>query len=163
MERKRAALHILSRGDGMLIPTTRPGAVAQVRGGREAPELTGTVRFFPMWGGVLVSAQLRGLPGGDGIFGFHIHEGESCGGENFADTGAHFDLGGRQHPNHTGDLLPLFRCCGGRAYLAFVTSRFTIRDIIGRTVVIHSGPDDFRTQPAGNSGTKIACGVIKRW
>ena len=46
------------------------------------------------------------------------------------------------------------------AHLEVRTDRFHVRDIIGRTVVIHSDPDDFRTQPAGNAGTKIACGVI---
>lgn len=148
----------------MLIPTGRPGAAAQVRGGREAPGLTGTVQFFPMWGGVLVVARVRGLPlDGDGIFGFHIHEGGRCTGLDFADTGMHFDMGDhRSHPEHTGDMLPLFRCCGGRGYLAFVTGRFSIGDVIGRTVVIHSGSDDFHSQPAGNSGKKIACGVIRR-
>ena len=147
----------------MLIPTGRPGAVAQVRGGREAPDLRGTVEFFPMWNGVLVAAQLRGLSqGGDGVFAFHIHEGRDCGGPGFADTGGHFNPGGMLHPEHAGDLLPLFRCCSGRAFLAFVTSRFAIPDILGRTVVIHAQPDDFHSQPAGNSGAKIACGVIRR-
>ena len=53
------------------------------------------------------------------------------------------------------------QCCG-RAYLAVRTDRFRVQEIIGRTVVIHSDPDDFRSQPAGNAGTKIACGVICR-
>lgn len=147
----------------MLIPTGQRGAVAQIRGGQAAPNIEGTVEFFPMWNGTLVSAQLRGLPeGGDGIFAFHIHEGRDCGGQGFANTGGHFNPGGTMHPEHAGDLLPLFRCCGGRAFLAFVTNRFQIRDVIGRTVVIHAQPDDFHTQPAGNAGAKIACGVIRR-
>ena len=147
----------------MLIPTGRPGAIAQVGGSTEAPEFTGTVQFYPMWGGVLIAAQFRGLPrSGEGIFGFHIHQGGSCAGPDFADTGSHFDFGSMLHPNHAGDMLPLFRCCGGRAYLAFVTSRFSVQDVIGRTVVVHSGADDFRSQPAGNAGRKIGCGVIRR-
>lgn len=147
----------------MLIPTTQPAAIAKVRGSGEAPNLTGTVRFYPMWDGVLVVARFRGLPGsGTGIFGFHIHQGGSCTGSGFADTGAHFDMGGTLHPDHTGDMPPLFRCCGGQAYLAFVTSRFSVRDIIGRTVVVHSGSDDFRSQPSGDAGSKIGCGVIRR-
>ena len=52
--------------------------------------------------------------------------------------------------------------CGGGAYLAVLTDRFSVADVLGRTVVIHSGADDFHTQPAGNAGTKIACGVIRR-
>lgn len=147
----------------MLIPTVPPQAIARIAGGREAPRLTGTVQFYPMWDGVLVVVQVRGLPEtGNGIFALHIHEGGSCTGRDFADSGSHFNPGGVLHPGHAGDLPPLLRCCGGRGYLAVVTNRFSIRDVIGRTVVIHSGADDFRTQPAGNSGSKIACGVIRR-
>ena len=144
----------------MLIPTSRPQAIARISG---RAGLTGTVTFYPMWDGTLVVAQLRGLPqGGDGIFGMHIHEGSRCTGPEFADTGGHFDPYREPHPRHAGDLPPVFRCCGGRGYLAVATDRFSVQNVIGRTVVIHSGADDFRTQPAGNAGTKIACGVIRR-
>ena len=51
---------------------------------------------------------------------------------------------------------------GGYALQAFLTDRFTVRDIIGRTVIIHDGLDDFTSQPAGNAGARIACGVIRR-
>lgn len=147
----------------MLIPTGGPVATAEVRGGTAVPALSGTVQFYPMWGGVLIVAQFRGLPrSGEGIFGFHIHQGRNCTGPDFGDTGGHFDFGGTHHPNHAGDMLPLFRCCGGRAYLSFVTSRFSVTDVIGRTVVVHSGADDFNSQPAGNAGRKIGCGVIRR-
>lgn len=82
-------------------------------------------------------------------------------GNDFAATGSHYDPGKQSHPRHAGDLPPLMSF-GGRAYLAVMTDRFSIRDIIGRTIVIHAMPDDFRSQPAGNAGTKIACGVITR-
>lgn len=65
------------------------------------------------------------------------------------------------HPDHAGDLPPLMRS-NGNAFSAVVTDRFTPSDIVGRTVVIHSNPDDFSTQPSGNAGKKIACGVIRR-
>lgn len=52
--------------------------------------------------------------------------------------------------------------CGESAYMSVKTDRFSADDRIGRTVVIHSGPDDFHSQPAGNAGKKIACGVIRR-
>lgn len=57
-------------------------------------------------------------------------------------------------------MPPLFGS-SGYAYLAFFTNRFTVPEILGRTVVIHDIPDDFTTQPAGNAGMKIACGVIQ--
>ena len=61
---------------------------------------------------------------------------------------------------HAGDLPPLMMQ-QGRAHMTVRTDRFRVQDILGRTVVIHSDPDDFRTQPSGMSGTKIACGVIR--
>ena len=56
-------------------------------------------------------------------------------------------------------MPPLFGA-DGYAFLAFVSSRFTVNEILGKTVIIHSGVDDFKTQPSGNAGEKIACGVI---
>lgn len=137
-------------------------ASAVIRGGQEAPDLSGVARFFQRSDGVLVTIQVTGLPAENpgGFFGLHIHGGSGCAGENFAGTGGHFDPAGTPHPAHAGDLPPLLSC-GGRAYLAVLTDRFTVADIIGRTVVIHGGSDDFRSQPAGDAGTKIACGVIK--
>lgn len=138
-----------------------PDAVAQIKGGAEAPYLSGQVRFYQECGTVLVVANISGMPtcGGTGFFALHIHEGSSCGGEDFAQTGSHYNPKDMPHPNHAGDLPPLMRC-GDRAFLAVRTDRFCVREIIGKTVVIHDGPDDFRSQPAGNAGMKIACGVI---
>ena len=137
-------------------------ASAVIRGGQEAPDLSGVARFFQRSDGVLVTIQVTGLPAENpgGFFGLHIHGGSGCAGENFAGTGGHFNPAGTPHPAHAGDLPPLLSC-GGRAYLAVLTDWFTVADIIGRTVVIHGGSDDFRSQPAGDAGTKIACGVIK--
>ena len=64
------------------------------------------------------------------------------------------------HPMHSGDLPPLLSATG-RAYMAVLTDRFSIGQIIGKTVVVHSRADDFQSQPAGNAGEKIACGVIQ--
>lgn len=138
-----------------------PDAVAQIRGGAQAPCLSGWARFYQERGSVLVEVQVSGLPqdGGTCFFGLHIHEGDSCAGEGYPQTGGHYDPSRMPHPCHGGDLPPLLLCRGG-AYLAVRTDRFRVEDIVGRTVVIHSGPDDFRSQPAGNSGTKIGCGVI---
>ena len=122
----------------------------------------GTVKFIPRKNGTLVIAEISGLPATDtGFFAVHIHEGGNCSGFDCPNTGSHYDMDNQDHPVHMGDLPPLLSN-GGTAYLAVMTGRFRIKDIIGRTVVIHSGPDDFRTQPAGNAGNKIACGVIRR-
>lgn len=137
-------------------------AVAHVQGDGEHPGLRGCVRFRSGEGGTLVTAEIRGLPDSeDGFFAFHIHEGNNCCGEGFSGSGAHFNPCDVPHPRHAGDLPPLLNC-HGRAFLSVLTGRFCVGDIIGRTVVIHSHPDDFHTQPSGGSGTKIACGVIRR-
>lgn len=144
----------------MCIPSERPCAVARVSGGEQAPSLYGTVKFYRAGNNVLVVADICGLPETQtGIFGLHIHEGDSCKGDGFSQTGAHYDPERQPHPKHAGDLPPLFSC-GGKAFLAVMTNRFMLQQVVGRTVVIHSRPDDLHTQPAGNSGEKIACGMI---
>ncbi len=139
-----------------------PKAIAQIRGGTQAPFLWGSVTFYQKSNGVLVVAKLEGLPKNDsGFYGFHIHEGSSCGGNNFEESGSHYNPNETTHPHHAGDLPPLMRCRNG-AFLAVLTDRFTVSEVIGRTVIVHNMPDDFYTQPSGNAGEKIACGVIKR-
>lgn len=139
-----------------------PDAVARIRGGEEAPQLRGCVAFYQERGWVRIVAKIFGLPDSEtGFFAFHIHQGESCSGTDFSETGSHYNPDDQPHPKHAGDLPTLLEC-QGNAYLSVKTDRFRVKDIIGRTVVIHSGPDDFRTQPAGNAGKKIACGVIRK-
>lgn len=141
----------------------RPIAKAQIKG--SAPDdPTGVVLFYPRKNGTLVVADILRLTRSQsrcnsGIFGFHIHEGTACSDTDFAETKGHLNLTECEHPYHTGDLPPLFEC-NGQAFMAVLTNRFSIPEIIGRTIVIHSHPDDFTTQPSGNSGEKIACGVI---
>ncbi len=139
-----------------------PKAAARIRGGREYPELCGVVRFFPCCDGTVLEVEVTGLPKTQsGFFGFHIHEGCCCAGEGFSETGGHLNPGQMAHPSHAGDL-PSLLSDGGCAYMKVFTGRFSVEDIIGRTVVIHGSPDDFYTQPSGNAGSKIACGVIRR-
>ena len=143
-------------------PIRCPNAVARLRGGREYPKLCGTVRFWGRCDGVLVEAEVRGLPRTEtGFFALHIHEGDDCAGDGFPDTRGHLNPGGTEHPNHAGDLPPLLEV-SGKAYMMVLTGRFCVGEIIGRTVILHGDPDDFHTQPAGNAGMKIACGVICR-
>ena len=79
----------------------------------------------------------------------------------FPNTGNHYNPGNVPHPEHAGDLLPLLSN-NGYAWMMFYTGRVNVEDIIGRSVVIHGMRDDFTTQPSGNSGDKIGCGVIER-
>ena len=146
----------------------RPQALAILQGSRDYPEIRGTVRFFQTGHGVIVAAEVMGLPmtgescQGD-FFGFHIHEGKSCTGNAempFSNALGHYNPDGCEHPYHAGDLPPLL---GNRGYAisVFLTDRFSVREIMGRTVIVHGSADDFRTQPSGNAGTMIACGVVR--
>lgn len=154
--------HILKRGDIMNPIPFCPNAIANISGGNLAPSLCGQVKFYQMKNYVFISVNVKGLPQNDsGFFGFHIHEGSSCTGSSLSDTGNHYNPVDVPHPTHAGDLPPLIRCNGG-ACQTIATDRFHLAEIIGRTVVIHNMPDDFHSQPAGNAGTKIACGVICR-
>ena len=144
-----------------------PQALAVIRGNAKHTELHGDVRFYQLRESVLVVAEVNGLPVPEEpcqspFFGFHIHEGEACSGnpeDSFADAGMHYNPQNCPHPGHAGDLSPLLGN-QGYAFSAFVTDHFKIRDVLGKTVIIHAKPDDFMTQPSGNSGEKIACGKI---
>lgn len=147
----------------------RPQAMASITGSESYPSISGIVQLYQTNSGVIVLAEISGLPKSENpcqsrIFGFHIHKGTDCGGnmdDPFAGAMSHYNPNGREHPHHAGDLPPLFEN-NGLALCAFLTNRFSVDEVIGRTVIIHDHPDDFTTQPSGNSGTKIACGVIRR-
>ena len=142
-----------------------PKAVAWIKGNADHPQLNGAVRFFMTpYGGCLVEAEIFGLPniatvGSSNFYGMHIHENGDCT-LPFDRTGSHYSKADMSHPQHTGDMPPLMGN-QGYAWLAFYDKRFVIPDILGRSVVIHAMADDFVTQPAGNSGAKIGCGVIR--
>ncbi len=126
-------------------------AVAQVSGGT----VRGRIRFYQTEKGVLVHADIDGLPQPQGIYAFHIHEGTDC-----AVPLTHYNPGSLKHPHHAGDLPPLFSA-NGRAFSVFLTDRFALNHVLGKTVILHSNPDDFTTQPSGNPGKILACGQIQ--
>ncbi|HBA67969.1 MAG TPA: superoxide dismutase family protein [Lachnospiraceae bacterium] len=142
-----------------------PAAVAWVTGKGAYSELSGLVKFYRTpYDGVLVEAEIFGLPniatqGSSDFYAMHIHENGDCSG-SFEKTGGHFNPSDSFHPAHAGDMVPLLGN-QGYAWTVFYDKRFTIDDIIGKSVIIHSGRDDFTTQPAGDSGEKIGCGVIR--
>ncbi|HIV85708.1 MAG TPA: superoxide dismutase family protein [Candidatus Monoglobus merdigallinarum] len=153
----------------MINKNFRPNAAAVIRGSAQYPEIRGKVFFRQRQNGVLVTAEVYGLPRGGaekcsgGIFAFHIHEGGDCSGnadDPFANVKGHYNPGSCPHPYHAGDLPPLMSNTG-YAYMSVITDRFRVSEVIGRSVIIHSGYDDFTTQPSGNAGEKIACGVIE--
>ncbi|MDF2699606.1 MAG: sodC [Haloplasmataceae bacterium] len=147
-------------------------AIAEINGGPLAPEIKGEVLFQEYEKGVMVIANIMGLPNFRpaqqnlpqiGPHGFHIHEFGVCTiGDNqdpFKSAGEHWNPTNQPHGNHVGDFPVLFSN-KGLAYMAFFTNKFTIDSIIGKAVIIHSGPDDYKSQPAGNAGKRLACGII---
>lgn len=150
-------------------------AFAEIIGSPNAPNLTGMVFLIDVPGGTLVSVEVNGLPAYQpekngtpqiGPHGFHIHEFGNCELGNdannpFQGTGGHWNPTNQLHGNHSGDFPVLFSN-HGYAAMSFFTDKFKINDVIGKSIIIHQSPDDYRTQPAGNSGKKLACGVILR-
>lgn len=142
----------------MILPMGAPAAVAVIRGTEGNPGLRGTAQFYPQEGGTWVWVRVHGLPR-DGFFALHIHEGGTCAGKDFSGTMGHWNPTGKHHPDHLGDLPPLLSW-KGQARFGVWAGKVPVGQIIGRTLVIHSGTDDFRTQPSGDAGVKIACGEI---
>lgn len=142
----------------------RPQALAWVQGGDANPGISGLVKFYDTpYGGVLVEAEVFGLPnimmqGSSDFYAMHIHQYGDCS-QNFTKVGEHYNPQNMPHPQHAGDLLPLLSN-QGYAYSVFYDKRFQVKDIMGRSVIIHAMRDDFTTQPSGDAGAKIACGVI---
>ncbi len=131
-----------------------PTAQAKIKGYTNFAKIEGTVSFFEVHGGTVVLAEIRNLPTGNRFHGFHIHNG------NCETPGQHYAKESMQHPNHTGDM-PSLLANDGMAFLVFYTNRFYPEDVIGKTVVIHEKEDDFTSQPSGNAGVMIACGLIE--
>lgn len=148
-----------------ILEKNKPRAVAWVTGSNADSPLSGLVKFYDTpYGGVLVEAEIFGLPNvseqrSSDFYAMHIHEYGDCSG-SFEKTGSHYNPAGHPHPEHEGDLIPLLGS-QGYAWASFYDKRFNMDDIIGRSVIIHSRRDDFTTQPAGDSGEKIGCGVIR--
>ena len=148
-------------------------AKAVVKGGPLAPEITGIVTFKDVPEGTEVRVEVSGLPPYEpaqdgtppvGPHGFHVHQFGNCEigdpDNPFQAAGEHWNPYGQPHGNHAGDFPVLFSN-NGYARMCFFTNKFKPADVIGKAVIIHQNPDDYRTQPAGAAGKRLACGVIK--
>lgn len=151
-----------------------PKAYAEIKGSSQYPDINGGVFFYETTmengdKGTFVVTEITGLPYEEGdcaarFLGYHIHEGRFCKGtkgEPFKESEGHFNPFGCPHPDHAGDMPPLLNN-RGVAVSVVLDNHFVLDDVVGRTIIVHSMADDFRTQPAGDSGEKIACGKI-RW
>lgn len=131
---------------------------------------SGTVTFTQKGDKVMVNAKASGLtPGGHG---FHVHEKGDCSASDGMSAGGHFNPTGKPHgdPNapdhHAGDMPMLQADASGNATLSAELGPMTVgsgvTDIVGKSVIVHKDADDFKTQPTGNSGARVACGIISK-
>ena len=128
----------------------------------------GLVMFHGMDGHLMVHAKLSGLkPNGE--HGFHVHETGSCASPDGSSAGGHFNPDGKPHgpqsaDHHAGDLPALKADAQGQVDQKFMLMGVGLAEgplsVVGRAVIVHAQPDDYATQPTGNSGARIACGVI---
>jgi Cu-Zn family superoxide dismutase len=131
-------------------------------------KVTGTVTFTGVADGVHVHAEIAGLT--PGKHGFHVHEFGDCSAGDGSSAGAHFNPTSQPHAGpdavarHEGDMGNVEADSSGNAKLDYVDHQISLSDdaksAIGRSVVVHAKADDLKTQPSGDSGARIACGVI---
>ena len=131
---------------------------------------TGTVTFTELGdGSVEVRADLRGVP--PGVHGFHVHDKGDCG-DNGNAAGGHFNPTAAPHgapdatSHHAGDFGNVTADANGIVSIRFTTRSITVEagpnSVVGHAVILHANPDDLTTQPTGNAGGRIACGVVER-
>jgi superoxide dismutase, Cu-Zn family len=132
---------------------------------------TGTVTFTQDAGGVHVVARIEGAKPGQ--HGFHLHAGGTCDGPDFKSAGDHFNPTNAPHgdpaaaEHHAGDFGNVDVGADGTGNADFTTNMLTLggggaNDALGKAVILHEGRDDLKTQPSGDSGARIACGVVQR-
>lgn len=143
----------------------RPNASAVLRGGTSYPDIYGIANFFenPFTKGLIIEIEIENLPSltpdCPHFLGMHLHEKGDCS-DHFSNTGLHYNPYHQKHPCHTGDFPSLLNN-EGYAYLCFYDSFLTLEEVLDRSIIIHVNRDDFTSQPAGDSGEKIACGVVQ--
>lgn len=144
-----------------------PGAAATLAPTR-GNSVQGTVRFASMADHLMVDVQVSGLkPNAE--HGFHVHEKGDCSSGDGESAGGHFNPTAQPHgpqaaAHHAGDIPNLKADAAGNAVAHFALTGVSLdaspTSVIGRSVIVHAGPDDYRSQPSGNSGPRLACGVI---
>jgi Cu-Zn family superoxide dismutase len=130
---------------------------------------TGTVKLTQLGdGSVRVTVDLTGVP--PGVHGFHIHDKGDCG-DNGNAAGGHFNPATTAHgapsadPHHAGDFGNVTAGADGSVHTEFTTRSVTVEagpnSAVGHAVILHANPDDLVTQPTGNAGARIACGIVQ--
>lgn len=164
------AATLLAGCSGMMGQHGSPSAQAQLAA-TTGNSTNGTVRFQQHGQSVRVSGEIRGLkPGAE--HGFHVHEKGDCSSGDGMSAGGHFNPAGKPHgqhahgEHHVGDLPSLKADASGVARFSFESGSIAVgsgmNDIVGKGLIVHRDPDDYKTQPTGNAGPRLACAVITR-
>lgn len=160
-------------GCGTTTQRTASGSSARADIRNVNNQRAGTATFSEVTGGVRIVVEAKRLP--PGAHGLHVHEAGKCEPPKFTSAGEHFSPEKKQHGTlnpsgpHAGDLPNITIGPDGTGRLEATTNRLTLTsgamsvfDADGSAIVIHAAPDDYRTDPTGNSGDRIACGVIEK-
>ena len=153
-----------------ILPSEGPKATANLQP-TKGNKASGTATFTQVGDKVRVSANVTGLtPGRE--HGFHIHEAGDCSSGDGMSAKGHFNPFGKPHGNpqsserHSGDMPALKADSNGNAKLDVTLDQMTVNpgpaSIVGRGLIVHADPDDYKTQPTGNAGARVACAVIQR-
>jgi Cu-Zn family superoxide dismutase len=170
MHKSVLALAVAALAGCQTVPADAPRATAELQP-TKGNKVSGTVEFVQIGDRVRITAKVAGLaPNGE--FGFHIHEVGDCGSGDGMSTKGHFNPHGKPHAHHSaaerhaGDLPSLKSDGSGNATLSADLDIITVApgpaSIVGRGLIVHVQPDDFKTQPTGNAGARSACAVIRR-
>lgn len=133
----------------------------------EGSNVRGTVHFVDSGAGIRVIADLQGLEAGP--HGFHIHQYGDCTAPDGTSAGGHFNPDNSPHgaptdmERHVGDLGNITADDMGQGHLEMTDTMISFsgsHSILGRGIIVHAGADDFTSQPTGNAGARVACGVI---
>jgi Cu-Zn family superoxide dismutase len=142
-------------------------AVAKLEA-RSGSSVTGTVRFIAVNGDVQVIADIQNLK--PGSHGFHIHEKGDCSDPKANSAGAHFNPMHRHHggpetvERHAGDFGNIEADASGKVHVELKMKDVKLSgadSIVGKSLIVHEKEDDLKTDPTGNSGDRVACGVIE--